>query len=78
MVRSFTCSVRCLYIHFLRSSYTASFHIFVIATVVHGNDRQQTRGTHGLEYDPVKLAVNVRAGDCVQVELGRQIEEVSS
>lgn len=78
MVRSFTCDASHLYIHLLRLSYTSSFLVFVIATVVHGNDWQQTREIHGLGYDSVELAVNVRAGDCVQVELDRQIEEVSS
>ena len=78
MMRFALCDHDRLYTHLLRLSYTASFHTFVIATVVHGNDGQKTRDIHGLEDDVLRLAVTVSAGDCVQAVLDRQKEQVSS
>lgn len=67
-----------LYTTLLRSSYTASFHTFVIATVVHGDDGPKTREIHGLVDDILRLATTVSAGDWVQAVLDKQIEQVSS
>lgn len=58
-----------LYSLLLRLPYTTSFHAFVIATVVHGNDGRKTREIHEVEDDMLRLAVTVSAGDCVQAVL---------
>ena len=72
------CDHRHLYTHILRLPYTATFHTFVIASVVQGNDRQKTRKTHGLVDYVLKLATIVSAGDNEQAVLDMQIEQVSS
>jgi hypothetical protein len=54
--------------------YTASFHTFVIATVVPGNDGLKTREIHGIEDGVVRLATTVSAGDYVQAVLNKKIE----
>ena len=67
-----------LYTHLLRLPYTASFLTSVMATVVHGNDEQKTRMTHGLVEGAMRLATSISAGDCVQAMLDRQNEQMSS